>query len=160
MEGLSKEHNQCRKVTYIHIKLNFFWKRNSWSCCFLRQGCVLLERQIQNRPLCQKKKSHECFFTVTASAVLCFLDHTLYDLGSHSIPNCKLSLGPVTFFIQFPILPLLSPAIQNYMWVLRKTIWVSHLFHSYYCSCLLLFHVYPHVQFFLGLCSQGWPASP
>lgn len=48
------------------------------------------------------KKSHEWCFTVTASVVLCFLDHTLYDLGSHSTPDCKVSLGPVTFFTQLP----------------------------------------------------------
>ena len=61
------------------------------------------------------------FSTETASAVLCSLDHTLYDLGSHSIPNCKLPPGPVTFFTQFFILPLVSPTIQDCIWLLRKT---------------------------------------
>ena len=61
------------------------------------------------------------FKTVTASAVLCSLDHTLYDLGSHSIPNCKLPPGPVTFFTQFFILPLVSPTIQDCIWLLRRT---------------------------------------
>lgn len=89
------------------------------------------------------KKSHECFFfffffTVTASAVLCSLDHTLYDLGSHSIPNCKLSPGPVTFFTQLSILPLVPPTIQDCIWLLRKPL----EFHICFTAILVLICCY------------------
>ena len=88
-----------------------------------------------------KKKSRVFFFfffTVTASAVLCSLDHTLYDLGSHSIPNCKLSPGPVTSFTQFSILPLVSPAIQDCIWLLRKPL----EFHICFTAILVLICLY------------------
>ena len=88
------------------------------------------------------KKSHEwffkIFFTVTASAVLCSLDHTLYDLGSHSIPNCKLSPGPVTFFTQLSILPLVPPTIQDCIWLLRKPL----EFHICFTAILVLICCY------------------
>lgn len=81
-----------------------------------------------------------CFFVLflTASVVLCSLDHTLYDLGSHSIPNWKLSLGPVTFFTQLPILPLISPAIQDCIWLLRKPL----EFHICFMTILVLICFY------------------
>lgn len=94
----------------------------------------------------KKKKSHKGFFTVTASVALCFLDHTLSDLGRHTVPKCKLSPGPLTFCTQFPVLPL-YPLLFRTAHSFRE----NHLSFTFISRLLFLFaflHVPAHVQSF------------
>lgn len=94
----------------------------------------------------KKKKSHKWFFTVTASVALCFLDHTLSDLGRHTVPKCKLSPGPLTFCTQFPVLPL-YPLLFRTAHSFRE----NHLSFTFISRLLFLFaflHVPAHVQSF------------
>lgn len=71
------------------MKLLFF-KARSWAA----RETVRFKTDF----LFAKTKSRVVFFYSNCICGVLLLDHTLYDLGSHSIPNCKLSLGPVTFF--------------------------------------------------------------
>lgn len=94
----------------------------------------------------KKKKRHKWFFTVIASVALCFLDHTLSGLGRHSVPNCKLSPGPLTFCPQFPVLPL-YPLVFRTAHNFRE----NHLSFTFISRLLFLFaflHVPAHVQSF------------
>lgn len=146
-EGFRKQ--QCCKVPCIHMERNSIWRMVLWSYNLSKQGYVLLERQSDSKQtsfLSKKKKRHKWFFTVIASVALCFLDHTLSGLGRHSVPNCKLSPGPLTFCPQFPVLPL-YPLVFRTAHNFRE----NHLSFTFISRLLFLFaflHVPAHVQSF------------